>query len=300
MPFPGGTQGAHDDTQHQGSAKRDTTNGVAGIDGSGYVEAPAAYLSLTRSVGNYLGILDRTSGDVANRFLRIGSADFQGFIKEANVDQRIQTASMKNIASGIAGLDASALVAVANLPVNIASGILGLDSHQKISQISDLINIFPFAFLCDLGFARMAWNDISVVQGTWANVNTTSQTDWDDKLGLGQPGYTANTGVADNDEVITAPDIRRPAGTYEVKISTVKTSDAGILEVLWYDAVGGNVSLGTADLYAAAPAYNNVVTMSFSPAVRAMGHFRIKCTTKNGASSGYKINISRVQFRKTA
>lgn len=37
MPFAGGSLGAHDDGKHAGSAKRNTVNGVAGLDGSGNI-----------------------------------------------------------------------------------------------------------------------------------------------------------------------------------------------------------------------------------------------------------------------
>lgn len=86
MPFPGGTQGAHDDGQHQGSAKRDAANGVAGLNASAKV--PDA--NLESPVGTHAA-LTSTHGGV------------------------LQTAAMKDVASGIAGLDASSLVAEAQL-----------------------------------------------------------------------------------------------------------------------------------------------------------------------------------------
>jgi hypothetical protein len=82
MPFPGGTQGSHDDGQHQGSAKRNTLNGVMGLDANKIIAlmgaAPAFALHLTHS-SLYYTVVQGTFAWAADA----GQTDFETWIGEA-------------------------------------------------------------------------------------------------------------------------------------------------------------------------------------------------------------------------
>lgn len=106
MPLSGGTAGAHDDAMHQGSAKRDVVDGVAGLDSSGRLLALGSVLYLPRNVSEEMSVNDRTSFETAFLLRRIGAASWQNYIYEGGVLKRVQTASMKDIVNGIAELDA--------------------------------------------------------------------------------------------------------------------------------------------------------------------------------------------------
>lgn len=106
MPISGGTAGAHDDAMHQGSAKRDVPNGVAGLEGLGDLIVPNDSMYLARSAIDNIIIRERTSAEMIAYFNRVGVDDFTLFIKESGVWERAQTASMKDVLSGIAALGA--------------------------------------------------------------------------------------------------------------------------------------------------------------------------------------------------
>lgn len=110
MPISGGTAGAHDDAMHQGSAKRDGVDGVAGLDGSGDVISIGNSVKLARSAGNTIAIYDRTSGEGALYLYRLSANKYEGHIFSSIGDSIIQLANMKDIASGIAALDAGGAV----------------------------------------------------------------------------------------------------------------------------------------------------------------------------------------------
>lgn len=136
MPLSGGTSGAHDDAMHQGNAKRDVVGGVAALSAGGYVvdiwghacqptsqkDAVGGYAALdaagallvpgskiyyTRDGSDDVHIYERTSDEEAYAFHRVGADDYTLHVKESNVWERAQTESMKDVASGIAGLDAN-------------------------------------------------------------------------------------------------------------------------------------------------------------------------------------------------
>ena len=110
MPLSGGTAGAHDDAMHQGSAKRDVVNGVAGLDASGYILGIGPQLRMPVDGGGHLYFVDRTSGEAGFNLTRIGAGNFTLEMRESAAWVVVQTASMKDIVSGIAALDAGGAV----------------------------------------------------------------------------------------------------------------------------------------------------------------------------------------------
>lgn len=107
MPLSGGTTGAHDDAAHQGSAKRDVVDGVAGLGPAGNVLAVGPDLELTRDGSDNIEIVERTSGNIVFRWTRVGVNDFECRVNCGGVACIIQNDGMKDVAGGIAGLDGS-------------------------------------------------------------------------------------------------------------------------------------------------------------------------------------------------
>jgi hypothetical protein len=92
MPFPGGTQGGHDDSQHQGSAKKAILSGVASLDATTHV--PLAQLTVGTASG-------------------IATLDASSHVPAAQL-ALAELLANKNAVSGYAGLDANSRVAEAN------------------------------------------------------------------------------------------------------------------------------------------------------------------------------------------
>lgn len=116
MPFQIGSVAVHDDGQHFGSSKRDTVDGVAGLDSSGFLLAKGAGIQFPRDGSNDVHIYERTSGEEAYAFHRTGPDDYTFYIKESNVWRRFQTETMKDTANGIAGLDAGQKIGGSAVP----------------------------------------------------------------------------------------------------------------------------------------------------------------------------------------
>jgi len=96
--------------------KRDTASGVAGLNASGTLLVPAHNIYITRDINNGIYITERTSTDLVLKMERVGSNDFEYSARVSGGWQIIQHAALKNAANGIAGLDASANIATAQMP----------------------------------------------------------------------------------------------------------------------------------------------------------------------------------------
>jgi hypothetical protein len=176
MPLSGGTSGAHDDAMHQGNAKRAVASGVAPLTGAGLVSdqfgnayerqyfkdrvsgyaaldaagallVPGSKIYYTRDGSDDVHIYERTSDEEAYAFHRVGADDYTFFVKESNVWKRMQTESMKDVANGIAGLDANARLVAGRIGVGsqradhrskIASANLR-NSHDATDFVTDLV-----------------------------------------------------------------------------------------------------------------------------------------------------------------
>lgn len=107
MPLGGGVAGVHSDSMHQGSAKRDVADGVAGLGAGGELLAPGSEVVLTRDGSEFVEILERTSGEIITRWTRAGVDDYEQDIHCAGLVCRMQHSGMKDVADGIAALDGS-------------------------------------------------------------------------------------------------------------------------------------------------------------------------------------------------
>lgn len=116
MPFSGGIAGAHGDSMHQDDAKRDTALGLAGLDAAGDVLALGANVVLTRNGSDEVELHERTSGEVFARWVRAGVNDYAQWLHVGAVAVEILHAAMKNVANGVAGLDGSAKLNLAQMP----------------------------------------------------------------------------------------------------------------------------------------------------------------------------------------
>lgn len=83
----------------------DVANGIVKLDNSGDVISPSSGLKLTRDGSNDIAIFERTSNEQAIALRRIGANDYLFRVFDSGSAYEIQNESMKNIASGIAGLD---------------------------------------------------------------------------------------------------------------------------------------------------------------------------------------------------
>lgn len=125
MPFSGGTAGVHTDDMHQGDAKRDVKNGVAGLDADGHVLGKGWGLKLPRSGTDIIMFYDRTSGEYAGYFKRIGANDWEMWVSVAGVDARVLNFADFGEANGACRLDSNAFVR----PEQVAFMIESYDNH---------------------------------------------------------------------------------------------------------------------------------------------------------------------------
>lgn len=145
MPFQVGGVALHDGYQHYGSAARDAANGVAGLGAGGQVLAPGSYVELTRDGTEDVELWERTSGEIIGRWRRTGVDDYTQFIHCGGVACTIQHSGMKNAANGIAGLDASADVLLAQIPDALTgkktslNGVIASDSYGGNNTVNRAI-----------------------------------------------------------------------------------------------------------------------------------------------------------------
>ncbi len=137
-----------------------------------------------------------------------------------------------------------------------------------------------------------SWDERTVVQGTWIQSANAAHTDYDDLL-TNVAGRIGNSSGANNDEVHFGS-LTLNAGSYKISLGYYKENVLGIIEILH-----GTTSIGTADSYAAAAAYNQVASFTYSPATRVTGNLRLKVTGKNAASGGYWIGVCRIEIIRT-
>ena len=116
--------GAVGQTELDAASKKDVASGVAALDAAGALLVPGSKIYYTRDGSDDVHIYERTSDEEAYAFHRVGADDYTFHVKESNVWKRMQTESMKNVANGIAGLDAASKVPVANLPDMLPTGTL--------------------------------------------------------------------------------------------------------------------------------------------------------------------------------
>ncbi len=139
MPFQIGGIAIHNDLQHTGSAKRDTASGVAGLDVGGDIIAPGNELELTRDASGDILIIEHTSEETAVVFRRTGANAYTLYNNTVAGGKIIQDSSMKDVASGIAGLNAGAKVPVANLesPVGTHAALAASHGRTNIDGVTE-------------------------------------------------------------------------------------------------------------------------------------------------------------------
>lgn len=103
MPFQIGGIALHDDVLHTGSAKRDTANGVAGVDATNHVISPGSTIKLKRDGTESVFLTERTSVENIQKMTRMGGNDYDLFVKEAGVYMQILTAGMTYIGEVASG-----------------------------------------------------------------------------------------------------------------------------------------------------------------------------------------------------
>ena len=94
--------GAVGQTELDAASKKDVVGGVAALDASGFVLAKGAGVAFPRNGSDDVHIYERTAGEEAYAFHRVGADDYTFYIKESNVWKRFLTESMNvcRISSG--------------------------------------------------------------------------------------------------------------------------------------------------------------------------------------------------------
>ena len=157
----------HDDTKHVGSAKRDIAGGVAGLDSFGNLSIPGGLLNLDNIGGGVTGIVISSDTYAALRLSRLSVKNYVGYIAQYGAYSIIQTERMKNIASGIAGLDLNARIPVLQSVYNpvqyincngVVDAALEVSGTGTYAVSQDVTN---YSILCDAGADngnKAVWN----------------------------------------------------------------------------------------------------------------------------------------------
>lgn len=111
----------------QTESMKDVVNGIAALDAGGHVLAPGYRFTAARGAAEQITIRERTSGERVFRWIRNGADDYEARVNVGGVEKVVQHAGLKNVANGIAGLDAGSKVSVANLPGNVCK--IATDSY---------------------------------------------------------------------------------------------------------------------------------------------------------------------------
>lgn len=165
---------------------------------------------------------------------------------------------------------------------NTISGYVGLDGLKAIPSTITRYRCYMGGF----------GSNFTQVLGSWSLTNNANQTDFDDIL-INPAGYLFNGSPGTNLDEIKWSNILLNAGTYTIKIACVTYPDKGILELLH-----GSTSIGTFDCYTSYLAWNTIITFTYSPTVITVADFRLRVNGKNGSSTGYSLNISRIEIFK--
>lgn len=226
MPFQIGSVGLHDDISHYGSAKRDAVNGVAPIDNLGNVLAKGPAIYLTRDGAEALYIRDRITGEDVLGISRSGANNYVGYILETTGWKKIQMESMKNVASGIAGLDASSRVAQTNS--FLAAPSLGTGKAKDTEyQAGARPRLVTISLYCNIGSTGTS---IAAAElATRATTGVTVENPIPLGINTGSAAMTANTNVT---VVIT-----RIIPTNWFYILTSMISGTGSISVIAWDEV---------------------------------------------------------------
>lgn len=127
----------------------------------------------------------------------------------------------------------------------------------------------------------------TVVQGTWTyDIDATYQANF-------LNGYVYNSTVAQNDEITFQCPME--AGTWTIEAMNLRASNNGIMTF----SIDGS-SVGTIDTYSAVTSKNAVGSIAgITVATTGMKTLSLKIATKNGSSSGYRINLQFICLTRT-
>jgi hypothetical protein len=129
---------------------KDIANGIAGLDANGHVLAPGYRFTAARGAAEQITIRERTSDERAFRWIRIGANDYEARVNVGGVEKVVQHEGMKDVASGIAGLDASVkllwnqlplpMLTVAQFQANAATGTINDPDQINDNNTGNIAN----------------------------------------------------------------------------------------------------------------------------------------------------------------
>lgn len=146
--------------------------------------------------------------------------------------------------------------------------------------------------LSDIGASSVVvtpitWNMLTM------NPTATGQGTWDrGSDAFPYYGYYYNTSAANGDNITCTFSCQ--AGTYTLRTSHVKYSDAGICDIYIDDSEEGSI-----DLYSAGAGSYTINEISGLTLSDGSHTIKFQVDGKNGSSSGYYLTISQVEFRRT-
>ena len=253
-------------------------NGIYVVAAGAWSRATDADVSAEVTAGMSVPVAEGTSnGDAVwvlttNDPITLGSTSL-AFTKIPMVQGLVPASNLSDVAN-----PATALVNLGGVPTSRTFAGLSLAADRSVSDVlaetaPRRIVIYPAA------------EPPTSYSGTWTPTASSSATN----------GGYANSGATANDSSWTWANLLIPPGTWECRLIARKNSALGIATV----TLGGS-SFGTADLYDAAPTFNNQVAIT--GVTVSTGGFKdlvITNPTKNGSSSGYSLSIQAIILRRT-
>ncbi len=118
----------------QTESMKDVNSGIAALDGGGNLLAPGNSITLARNVGDDLGLKERTSSENVYYIHRVAANDYIMYLMVGGVAVSVLTAAVKDVANGIAGLDANVLLPLALLPACLEEYINHLGAVDNFTE----------------------------------------------------------------------------------------------------------------------------------------------------------------------
>lgn len=155
-------------TKLEAGWQKDVANGIASLSADGFILAPGSRIFMPRDGAEAIYIGERTTNEVGIRMRRTAAYTYEIDALESASWQRLLTTSMKDIAGGIAGLDAGSLLAMAVQRVNFMPGTFTWDTsaatgNQAVTGIGFTPRIL--LYICVNNTAELAFGWMDAVAG---------------------------------------------------------------------------------------------------------------------------------------
>ncbi|AKB79022.1 hypothetical protein MSHOH_2539 [Methanosarcina horonobensis HB-1 = JCM 15518] len=116
----------------------DENNGIPILDASGNILIQGSYLKLKKNTSNNIIVKERTSDETCMYINQVSANNYDMYIVKSGNQKVIHTGNV-NAVNGVAGLDSTGKVPIANLPIGQNNGIAGLSSTGALTFPSSLM-----------------------------------------------------------------------------------------------------------------------------------------------------------------